>query len=62
MPQKPMRVYLNVDISKRRRRLAGEASTNLVIRDNSYYHKQKKVWGVHSTSDTLLVSELYLLI
>lgn len=39
MPQKPMRVYLNVEISKRRRKLAKEASTNLVIRDNSYYHK-----------------------
>lgn len=39
MPQKPMRVYLNVEISKKRRRLAGEASTYLVIRDNSYYHK-----------------------
>lgn len=40
MPQKPVRVSLNVRISKGRR-FAEEASTSLVIRDNTYCQKKK---------------------
>lgn len=54
MPQKPVRVHLNVEISKRRR-LAGEASTGLVIRHNSFCHIQEEVQGVYSTPQLCVV-------